>query len=248
MAAGETRVPAVRREWGGQQEGCCRELLPPHPRSPKCAPHPWSWAALPRQITVFMPAINPPQGAGRGFGQPWCHRLSHQLLGMGGGSRAAAQRVWGAARVPQNQSTLKLECPLALGWCHPCVLATLFGAQGIGAGVPVGRGGRGAGTVRGTFVPWSRGLGGQGAVCQLWAPQLVSLQQGRWRQSAQRCPHPPWLPRGPAGAPCRARVSFPAWQHRCLHPAFRQLPLPGGETARPAPSGCWGCRIWLFSL
>lgn len=82
-------------------------LPPPPPPSwfPKTPPSA-SWAALPQQITVFMPAINPPQGAGRRFGQPWCHRTSHQLLGMEGGSRAA-QRVGGwlgclKTRAPQS--------------------------------------------------------------------------------------------------------------------------------------------------
>lgn len=91
----------------------------------------------------------------------------------------------------------------------------------------MGRGSCGAGSGRGTFVPWSRGLGGQGGVCQLQPPtsSRCSGDSGISLRSNVAVPH--GHSHGPAGAPCRARVSLPAWQHRCLHPAFRQLPLPG---------------------
>lgn len=201
------------------------------------SPLPQSWAALPQQITVFMPAINPLQGAGCGFGQPWCHRTSHQLLGTGGGSRAAAQRVWGGswgAPKPEHPKARASSspCPLALGWCHPCVLAILFGAWGISASFATGRGGRGAGTNQGTFVPWSRGLGRQGGFCQLQAPQLVSLWWGRWCQPAQRCPCPP---------------RPPPWSCRCplqgqgVHPSL--VPSPSAPCLRQPGQPPWGARV-----
>lgn len=153
---------------------------------------------------MFVPAINPPQGAGCGFGPPWCHRRSHQLLGMGGDSRAAAQRVWGSARVPQNQSTPKPEqatpCPCSL-WCHPGVISTLLGAGGPGpvwlwAGVAMG------------LVP---------------AREPLCLEQGAQRAGASATSGPPSssrcnghsavrpcsdvpVPHSPAGAPAGARV------------------------------------------
>lgn len=90
-----------------------------------------------------MPAINPLQGAGCGFGPPQCHRTSHQLLGTRGDSRAAAQRVWwgiqGApkpehpkARVSSSLSLLTFLLP----WCHHYLL----GCRGTRASVAVGMG------------------------------------------------------------------------------------------------------------
>lgn len=195
---------------------------PPIP-GPQNAPPPRSWVALPRQITVFMPAINPPQGAGRGFGQPWCHHTSHQLLGTGGGSRAEGLGGSQGAPKPEHPEARASSspCPLAPGWCHPCVLATLFGAWGICAGVAMGRVGHGAGTGQGTFVPWSRGLGGQGGVCQLRAPWLVLLQWGRWHQTTQRCLRPPWPP--PWFCRCPLQGTLPSG---CRFPAGRQPDQP----------------------
>lgn len=147
------------------------------------------------------------------------------------------------AGVLQNQSTPKPEgaapCAHSL-WCRPCVLTTLLGAWGIGASVAVGRGSCGAGTDWGTFVPWSRGLGGQGGICQPQAPQLVSLQQGRWRQTAQRCPCPPWLPTPVLPVPWQGQGVLP-----CLA-APLLAPFLGGKAARPVPAGCWGAGFGLF--
>lgn len=121
--AGETGVPAAApgaagSEGAGWAGGDAAVSSYPPSRVPRMPPLPQSWAALPRQITVFMPAINPLQGAGCGFGQPWCHRTSHQLLGTGGGSRAAAQRVWGG-----SWGAPKPEHPKARASSSPCLLA-----------------------------------------------------------------------------------------------------------------------------
>lgn len=204
-----------------------------------------------------MPAINPPQGAGHGFGQLWCHYTSHQLLGMGGGSRAAAQSLWGAVRVPQHQSTLKPE------QAAPHARSLWAGATPLSSPPSLVHGGLVL------AVPWAGA-----AVGLALAGEPLCLGAGVWEGrgvSASSSPPPHLAAAGTVASACAAMSPSPT-----ATPMVLLVPLagpgcpcqPGSIAACTPPSGSCrflgrggtgghsqtsplrvlGCRIWPFSL
>ena len=164
----------------------------------------------------------------------------------GGGSRAAAQKGWGAARVPQNQSTLKPEqaapraCLLQAGATPvSSPLSSVHG--GLVLAFPWAGAAVGLAPAREPLCLDAGGLEGSGGHLPAPGPPAHLAAAGTVMSDCSSVPVPHGHHHGPASAPCRARVSLPAWQHiaACTLPSGSCRFL-AGETARPAPSGCAG--------
>lgn len=102
----------------------------------------------------------------------------------------------------------------------------------------------------GNLCALEQGSGRAGGCLPAPAPHLISLQRGQWHQPAQQCRRPPrplpwscWCPLQGQGVLASLAASLPA---PCLQAAAASWGGGGrGDTARPAPSGCWGAGFGL---